>query len=282
MLSPLPTSPPSDPLAINSSGPLCNADSAKTAAPISAQLKAVVAQIEAAKTAAGYPATLTLPSVDAATVTYHGLGQTYALTITPRFQGATRGALRAFVGCFSTHLAHEDDVKGRGLFGATTGMMFVPQVYFMPSVGLYVIARTQQAGQESFRVYKLPTTAPQDPFIVRTATQCTGDVRNIAQQSLTALQAYFTKGATPQNWTVTPHTAKSGTWYELAPGDPTAFGAILMCGRVAATVPDEITSRGYDGARPPSLNYAKDLGLYIVRPQPPAQPQQQQGKPPQP
>lgn len=269
-LTPLPTTPPADPLGLNTSNALCTADAQKSAGPLSTQLKAAVDAIERAKTATGYPATIDLPAVDGATLTYHGLGSTYALALTPKLQGTSGGGrMRAFIGCFQMHMAGADDVKSRNLYDSASGMMFVPQVYFMPSVGLYVVARQQQAGQETFRIYKLPTTAPKEVFNVRSAAQCTGDVRNTAQQSLGELQAYFTKNAPPKNWTITPHAAKSGTWYELAPGDPAVLGAILMCGHVAAAAPDELTTRGYDGARPPSLNYAKDLGLYIVRQQRP-------------
>lgn len=270
MLAPLAATPPSDPLAVTTANSqLCTGDAAKSATQLSMQLKADVARIEAAKTANGYPATIDLPALDGATLTYHGLGPTYALTLTPKLQPNTGGKLRALVGCFQLHLAQADDVKARALFGTVGGMLFAPQVYFMPSVGLYVIARTAQPGQESFRIYKLPAAAPQAPFAMRVSAQCAGDVKNVAQRSLNALNGYFTSGVSPKDWTVTPHTAKGGTWYELVPGDPAVLGPILTCGRVAAASNEELTARGYDGARPPSLNYAKDLGLYILRPKPP-------------
>ncbi|HEY8309401.1 MAG TPA: hypothetical protein VIG47_02540, partial [Gemmatimonadaceae bacterium] len=66
-------------------------------------------------------------------------------------------------------------------------------------------------------------------------------------------------------WTITQHQAKAGAWYELAPGDPAVVGALLMCGRVAAAAPDDLLARGYDGYLPPEMNYAKPLGLYVVR-----------------
>jgi len=228
------------------------------------------------------------PVLDDMTVVYHGLGQTYALTITPKLQpapspsptttanGATaRGGgrgMRAFIGCLTLHLAREDDVKAHNLYAPNSGLFFVPQVQFMPAVGLYFVARQQQAGQESFRVYALPTKPPADPFEVRTAGSCTPELKNTATQALGQLRAYFANGAKPALWTVTPHQSTSGTWYELNPGDPTIIGSLLMCGRLAAASADDLKTRGYDGVTPPEVNYTQALGLYILRPnRPPGQ-----------
>ena len=132
-----------------------------------AELKAFVAQIEAARTAAGYPATMPAPALTDATITYHGLGATYALAITPK----GTGILRALAGCMSLHIARADDVAQRKLYAPSSPLFFVPQLNFMPAVGLYFVARQPQAGQEMFRVYKLPATPPKDPFEVRSSAR---------------------------------------------------------------------------------------------------------------
>ncbi|HMF27967.1 MAG TPA: hypothetical protein VKE42_04300, partial [Candidatus Cybelea sp.] len=137
-----------------------------------------------------------------------------------------------------------------------------------PEVGLYFVARQQQAGQETFRFYALPAATPKDPFEIRTATACTGQARNLATQSLNELKTHFTSGAAAPSWTIVEHTAKSGTWYELDPGDVTVIPAVIACGRVAAATADQLAQRGFDGKTIPALNYAPALGLYIVRPQP--------------
>jgi hypothetical protein len=263
--APLPTAPPADPLAVVVDPQRCSADNAAKAQTLSADLKAYVATIESQKTVSGYPAAVPPPALAEATLTYHGLGDTYAVTITPR----ATGGLRALAGCFTVHIARGDEVTQRKLYASSSPLFFVPQLNFMPSVGLYFVARQGQAGQEQFRVYKLPTTPPADPFAVRTAESCTGAVASLASQSLSELRAYFASGTKPASWTITQHEGKAGPWYELEPGDPSVVPALLMCGRIAATSNDELTGRGFGGAIVPWVNYAPQLGLYIVRPQRP-------------
>jgi TonB-dependent Receptor Plug Domain len=264
LFSPLPQTPPADPLAVAANPTTCSAENVPKARQLSAELKAFVAQIDAARTAAGYPATMQAPALSDATVTYHGLGTSYALAITPK--GA--GMLRALAGCMSLHIARSDDVTRRKLFASSSPLFFVPQLNFMPAVGLYFVARQPQAGQEMFRFYKLPTAPPNDPFQVRASESCTGQVRNLATQSLNELKGRFTNGAAAPSWTIAAHAAKAGTWYELAPGDATVIPALIECGRIAATTHDELVQRGFDGKVIPELNYAPSLGLYLMRPTP--------------
>ncbi|MBV8636949.1 MAG: TonB-dependent receptor [Candidatus Eremiobacteraeota bacterium] len=294
MFSPLPTSPPSNPLDVQTAS--CTGDALATSQKLSSELKAYVAQIQAAKTAQGYPASMSPPSIDGATVTYHGMGSTYALTIVPRLQSASGnvqlaseivanaakssngqqqngrsggGGFRAFVGCFPLHLATSDDIASRHLY-TQTGTFRGLQLTFMPDVGLYLNPRPQQAGQETFRVYALPQKPPSNPFEVRTADACTGDTRSSATEALGELKTYFANPASAKAtlWTITPHTAKGGTWYDLTPGDPAIIGSLLSCGRIANATPQDIVSKGWDGAMPPHVNYAAPYGLYIIRPQP--------------
>ena len=270
--TPLPTSPPANPLDISTDAQRWSSENAAQAQALSTELKTYVAQIEAAKTASGYPATVASPVLADATVTYHGLGDTYALTIVPK--GTNR--MRALAGCFALHIARADDVTARKLYAPSSSLFFVPQIIFTPSVGLYFVARQAAAGQEQFRVYALPSAPPKDPFQVRTATTCVGDAKNIATQALNELRAYFSApvigSIKAPSFTITPHTSAGGTWYELDPGDPSVIGAMLQCGRVATATADELTQRGFDGKVVPEMNYAAPLGLYFVRPaRPPGQ-----------
>ena len=260
--SPLPQTPPADPFAAGTNPATCSAENAPKAQQLSGELKAYVATIEAARTAAGYPATMASPALSDATVTYHGLGTTYALAITPKGPGT----LRALAGCIALHIARADDVTQRKLYAASSPLFFVPQLTFMPAVGLYIVARQQTPGQEAFRVYKLPTSPPKAPFEVRTATACMGQVKNLATQALEELRKHFADGLPAPSWTITPHTAKSGTWYELDPGDPTVVPALLYCGHVATATADELSTLGYDGKLVPELNYAPALGIYLLPP----------------
>jgi hypothetical protein len=301
---PLPSTAPTDPLDVSSDATRCPADAHATALQLSTELKAYVAQIEAAKTSAGYPATMPPPQITDATVTYHGMGSTYALSIQPHFQtqaatlrlasaelvaaspspapgqgsqGAQRGGgnrggggggggqLRVFFGCLTLHIAQSDEVAAHNLYTPSSTLFGAPQISFMPSVGLYAVARQPQAGQESFRVYTLPSSPPKDPFEVRAAAECSADLKNTATEALTELRAYFANGSAPHLWTIAAHTAKNGTWYSLVPGDPTLVFSLLFCGRVAATTPAELVPKGWDGVMQPDLNYNATYGLYLVR-----------------
>ncbi|HYL26341.1 MAG TPA: TonB-dependent receptor plug domain-containing protein, partial [Candidatus Nitrosotalea sp.] len=264
LFSPLPQTPPAEPFALNAQSQLCTSDGAAKARELAGELKGYVAQVEAARTAAGYPATMAAPLLSDATITYHGLTTSYALAIAPK---GTR-VLRALAGCMSLHIARSDDVAQRKLYAPPSGLFFVPQLNFMPAVGLYFVARPPQAGQEAFRVYKLPTAPPKDAFEIRTSTSCVSEAHNLAMPALNELRAHFASGATTASWTITAHAAKAGTWYELDPGDASVIRAIMLCGRVAGTTPDELTQRGYDGKAVPELNYTPNLGLYLVRPAP--------------
>lgn len=263
LFAPLPLTPPADPLVVGANAATCSAENAPNARQLASELKAYVAQIEAARTAAGYPATMPAPALTDATVTYHGMGTTYALAITPK---ATR--MRALAGCLTLHIARADDVTQRKLYAPSSGLFFVPQLNFMPAVGLYFVARQQQAGQEAFRFYALPTTPPKDPFEIRVASSCTPEAHNLATQALGELKQHFGSGAATPSWTIVEHTAKGGMWYELTPGDLSVIPAIIQCGHIAAATTDSIAQRSFDGKTVPALNYAPALGLYIIRPQP--------------
>ena len=122
--------------------------------------------------------------------------------------------LRTIAGCMPIHIARADDVTQRKLFAPSSPLFFVPQLNFMPAVGMYFVARQPQAGQETFRVYALPTSPPKDPFEIRTATTCTARVRSLATQALGELRAYFangTRGGRAGRSPRTPPRAERGT-----------------------------------------------------------------------
>jgi hypothetical protein len=260
--SPLPDTPPADPFAINAT-PMCNADAQKAAEPMLNGLKAYVAQIDALKTAGGYPATVPAANIPGLNVQYHGLGATYALTLSL----TKMEQMRSLFGCTTFHVADEQTAQQRNLYVAPSsgGMFFRPSVAFMPAVGLYFVRRPPQAGAESFRLYKLPASTPKAPFMLRNvSTACTADMHATAQTALTQLQAHFANNAPAPAWTITPHTAKAGTWYSLEPSDISAVPALLNCAHIAAANRDDLSKLGWDAERPPNLNYTPALGLYIM------------------
>ena len=63
LFSPLPQTPPADPFVVGANPATCSAENVGKARQLSAELKAYRAQIEAARTAAGYPATMAAPAL---------------------------------------------------------------------------------------------------------------------------------------------------------------------------------------------------------------------------
>ncbi|HEY8296951.1 MAG TPA: TonB-dependent receptor [Candidatus Baltobacteraceae bacterium] len=264
LAKPLPTAPPSDPFAVG--GAQCSAQARAQATPILDGLKASVAAIEAAKTPAGYPDTFALPAIPGVSVTYRGMKTTYALAIALR----DRGALRGLFACSQFHVAQADVAAQRGLYVTPStggGPFSVPTVNFMPEVGLYFVRAAPQAGAESYRVYALPTAAPATPFALRTATTCSAAMKQRSALLLGELQRHFAANAATPDWTIAAHSAPSGTWYSLDAADVSALPGIINCARVAAATKENLAKIGWDGSAPPSLNYAKALGLYFVSPQ---------------
>lgn len=270
-LTPLPASPPADPFALAQT-PLCTPDAQKSVQPMLDGMRAYAAKIESLKTAAGYPQTVPPAEVPGVSVTYHPIGQTYALSVSLK----DGSKMRSNFGCTTLHVAEPEQVQQRNLYAPPGVAGFVrPTVTFMPAVGFYFARQQPQAGAESFRVYKLPATPPATPFAMRAgATTCTSGMNSLAKQYLGELDAHFAKNAPAHDWTIAAHTAQSGTWYSLEPGDIGALQAILLCGHVSTAAKDELTKLGWDAAAPPALNYAKPLGLYIQSPRfgPRAQP----------
>ena len=269
-LTPLPSTAPADPLALNTANAACTADAQKNVQPVLASLRAYTAQIESARKSNGgaYPAAMPpMTALPGTSVTYHKTATSYALSLEIQrvSAGQSSGAF-AFPACVALHIAQPEDVQSRGLYAPAQNTPFMrPALQFMPAVGFYIARQAPQAGQQSFRLYKLPTAPPANSFAVRPSDVCKGDVQTAAQKLLGELQAHFVSGKPLTTWKVTPHVAAGGTWYELANDDITTIPALLNCGRVAAATTDEIKAAGFDGVRPPALNYAQKLGLYLVR-----------------
>jgi len=159
--------------------------------------------------------------------------------------------------------------------------LYVPQgnafnrlpLAYSPVAGLYAVRLPQRAGQEQFRLYRLPTTPPSTPFALASSPLCTADMKPTAQKLLGSLAAYVAvfdpahpPAAQPAGWTVMPHSASNGFWLELKPADISTLPDVLTCGHVATAAKADIQGLGFDGASAPELNYAPQLGLYLVRP----------------
>ena len=260
-LSELPATPPAEPLALNDNARTCSGQGEADAQRLATALTNAIDRIEVAKSMNSYPSIMSFATDANTTLTYHGLGNTYAVTITPR-----EGGMRAIIGCLAVHMARSEDALKRGLYGPSTTLFATPQLQYMPSVGLYIVPPTAAVGTEEFRLYALPTNPPSTPFALRRAASCPDNARAVAAQALEALQAHFTTGIAAGGWTVKAHSAKSGAWYELQPGDPSTIPALLRCARVATAGKDELNERGFEAAELPALNFAPQLGLYVRPP----------------
>ncbi|MEO6913194.1 MAG: hypothetical protein ABI182_04130, partial [Candidatus Baltobacteraceae bacterium] len=260
-LTPLPDTPPPAPLDVVQSAE-CSKDGAIAAAAMLDPIKAYVANIEAARTASGYPDRVAgAPTTPLYSVAYHNLKTTYALSIeVKQFKD-----MRTVFPCVVLHSAPADQAAKRNLYQPQNSIFFRPQFSFMPAVGLYIVPPKPQAGQESFRLYRLPTAPPVDPFQVKPGPQCTAELKTSATKLLAELTSHFSANAAAPDFTINAHAAKSGTWYDITATDIGSVPALFYCSRVSAGSQSEIQTLGYDGVRPPVINYAPALGLYILR-----------------
>ena len=266
-LASLPATPPADPFALLASNQACTPDAQKTIGPFLRQLKTYIAKIEASKTSNGYPnAVPGAPQIPGTQAVYHKVGNSYAVSLKIQRVSATQNSTaRAFIPCVSVHLATPEDVQRKGLYMPPQMPFMRPALQFMPSVGFYFARPAPQAGQQSFRLYKLPASAPSNPFAVRPNDACKSEMQASSVRLLGELQNYFKSGKALTTWKVTPHAAAGGTWYELNNDDIATLPTVLNCSHVAAASSEEIKAAGFDGARPPALNYAPKLGLYLIR-----------------
>jgi hypothetical protein len=270
-IAPLPTSPPDHPLDVVTGRQQCTSADSTAAAQTLAAIKTYTAAVEAAKTSSGYPdaAPADAPAVPGYAIAYHKTAASYALVLTP----TSFGGLRSFFVCAPLHAGTLDQAQALHLYVAPAGAFNRTPLEYAPEAGLYIVRRPPQANTEQFRVYRLPTTPPTQPFATIAGGPCTSDLLPSAQLLLKALSAYVSAynpaappPAAPAGWTVTPHTLAGGKyWLELQPSNIETLPAVISCGHVAAAAEADLKSAGLDGARPPALNYAPQFGLYIVR-----------------
>jgi len=262
---------PARPLDADTSRSSCPPDAAKQAQPIFDALKAYVAAVEAARTASGYPASAPsgAPDVPGLAVGYHGMGSTYALSLTP----TQLTAIRSLIRCSPVRVGTRDQAAAQHLYVPQGNAFNRLPLAYSPGAGLYAVRAPQTAGQEQFRLYKLPTAPPSAPFALASSPLCTPDMKPTAQKMLRSLQQYVSgydpahpPAAQPAGWTVTSHTSTKGYWLELQPADISTLPDVLTCAHVATAAKTDIQALGFDGANAPELNYAPQLGLYLVRP----------------
>jgi hypothetical protein len=110
------------------------------------------------------------------------------------------------------------------------------------------------------------------PFALKSWTNCSPELRPAAQEILDTLSqyahAYFDLGqhpASPDGFVITPHTESSGkTWLELRADDMYSLQTLRQCMFTTVRQRSLLTQNGLGGAAQPELNYAPLLGLYQV------------------
>lgn len=268
-LAPYPASQPAAPFAVDSTKPGCTPDAARAAAPTLAAMKAYAEKVEASKNAAGYPKTPPgpVPGIPSFSVSYHPSQNTYALTFSP----LTMSGLRGFVACAPVHVGRLEQAQAMHLYVPQSSSFFRAPLAYTPAVGLYIVRQPPVAGQEQFRVYRLPTTAPAKPLQILASDRCTSELRPVAAQLLASLGRYLSSQTNafpapqPAGWIVVPHSAIKGRWWELQPQAPQGLPALISCARVSAGSPADIEAAGFGAAGLPSLNFTPPLGLYMMR-----------------
>ena len=267
---PLPSAPPSTPFAVDASRPSCSAEIANEARPILDALQRYASSIESAKTAAGYPAQppAGAPSIPGLETVYHQTGDSYAVALV----ATQMQSIRALARCAVVHVADESEAQQHGLYIPPRTPFGGFALAFSPQAGLYSVRRPPAAGQEQFRLYRLPTTPPASPFAVETRSACTSELRQVAAPLLDALAQYAADfdpahppAQQPAGWRVALKQQGSAWRLEAQLANIQAVPAILNCAHVSVASPDELKARNFGGATPPTLNFAPALGLYIVR-----------------
>ncbi len=259
----LPSSPPSDPFALQPSR-FCTPDRARVARALLEALRAQVARAAAARRLSPR-APVSLVSPAGVTFTYHPSTNGYAIAIAP----TKIDEIRALFTCATIHITDAATAAAKRLFVAPSAGFFRPEMTFAPQVGLYFVRRPPQPGRENFRVFTLAAKAPKDPFAIVGGPRCTPALRAVAMQSLDDLRAHFRGAAPSDRWKIVSNGSGARAWFALTPNDLGDFGALMACAHVSAATAPELQARGLGGASPPELNYAPTIGLYIERRTPP-------------
>ena len=151
LFSPLPQTPPGDPFVVGANPTTCSAQNAVESAATLDRTQSIRRANRSCTNGSrlsGHDARAV-----AARCNRHVSRPRYDVRSRDYAQGHGHAARAG--GCMSLHIARADDVTQRKLYAPSSPLFFVPQLNFMPAVGLYFVARQPQAGQEMFRVYKL-------------------------------------------------------------------------------------------------------------------------------
>ena len=275
---PLPSAPPSSPLALDANRPACDADAAAQARPILDALAAYGDALVRAKAPSGYPAgpPVGAPAIPGFAVAYRPTPGSYALSLVP----TDFASLRALARCATLHIATESEARAHGLYVPAPTPFGGFALAFSPRAGLYAVRRPPAPGREQFRLYRLPSTKPAHPFAAEDRSSCTPQAREVAVPLLDALARYAAEldpahppAWQPKGWSVSLRRNGSAWWLEAHLVNIQTVPALLDCAHVSIGTREEVAKLALGGSPPPSLDYAPALGLYTVRNDQPRRPQ---------
>ncbi|MBV8749936.1 MAG: hypothetical protein JO103_09500, partial [Candidatus Eremiobacteraeota bacterium] len=203
-----------------------------------------------------------LPDVPGAAVSYQRVDDAhYALVVSPTATFLAAG----LAACVGLHVGTEEQARKIGLYVIDPALA-AGGIVFSPEGGFYVVSRSVDPSKETYRVYHLPARLPADAFALVNSDRCKDDIRGIAVELLQdARLAMVTQNHASRFWTVEKNENDGHVWFSLRPYVAGHVAAVLHCARVASTSLAELATRGFTGRALPSLNYAPELGLYVLR-----------------
>jgi hypothetical protein len=261
-----PAAPPAD-LFERNPGAACSADYARLTDGVIAALRRYLAEPALRDMAAPYARSpVPPPAFERVTTAFFGSPRTYSLTFTT----ARLDFVQALSSCVHLYVGDAAEGAERGLAPFPAPTFSEATVAFSPTVGFYVISMPPVPGAlQKFRTFALPAAPPAHPFRLQPEPICDRAARETARGALGELEAYFAPagarppGTTP-SWTIERGAGGERPWYVLRSNLMSAVAAALNCAYVGGAPRDELTRRGVGGSALPALNYAPDLGLYVV------------------
>lgn len=260
-----PLTAPSDPFRHNS-GTACNHTNSMIAQRIMLPLQRYVNDLAVFGRAHGFPSAspFRAPKLPGVRIIYERVGTTYALTI----RTTEVSIARSLLSCQYIHVGVAENARASGLPYPSRPELTAVRLYYSPVAGIYFIQVPFKNNEEQkFRLYGVPIRARRHPFALH-ARNCDVRLYPIARRLLTQLRRYFLNGkpasGRTRDWKIVYHRTAGGGWYELVTDKIGADTSLINCARVASTTYVDLRARGLGGVSPPSFNFSKSLGLYII------------------
>lgn len=277
---PLPSTPPLHPFAALTGSAACTPESLDVTRPLLSGLRAILRKIEQKHVKGNrYPPSFPLRRIGSLYVRYHRFGDSFALElfVASAKRGASGAASRtgippliALMRCSAVHFALSNrDLSKAGGFPLPTAELGATYLLYAPRVGLYLYQSGGAKRHKSeAKAFPLPVTPPTAPFAL--TSTCPSEVRPLAQHLLSSLAAYVrhieqnTATGAPDGWKIQRHNAPRGWWLSLQTENAAGIASVEECTHVATSSRAQLGSRGLSGDDWPALNFAPQLGLYVI------------------